>query len=247
MAWQQTGTMPLTLRLHLRRCHSCRSELRRGQQAVRGAILPLIPAGAIPLAGGGVFSRLYDAAGAHPASQRVGDAFVRARKVAPVGGGGAAALTAKLVAATAVLTATAALHAVTSGHSTRQVHRHPSVTHAAAIEPRRHAVIDVAITTETTTAKPRLEPLKAPAATTTTSQTSTGSSTPPPPNANPAIATRHSTRAAGSSATQTVAAPAPNANAVSASSSSASVSGGSGSGSSSSVSGPPPPGGPPAP
>jgi RNA polymerase sigma factor (sigma-70 family) len=90
--WQQTGVMPLSLRLHLRHCHRCRSEQRQAIVAVRSAILPLVPVATMPAAATGALARIYHAAGAHPSVVRSHDVIARVRKAAPVGGGGGAAI-----------------------------------------------------------------------------------------------------------------------------------------------------------
>ena len=112
LAWIETGELSLLFRWHLRRCPACRAELRDGRQAVRHALLPLLPAGSIPLAAGGLLARAHDAVLTHPLTIRAQDGIYRWRKLVPVGGGGTAAVAAKLVAAGAVVTAAAALHVI---------------------------------------------------------------------------------------------------------------------------------------
>ena len=216
LAWQQTGAIPLTLRIHLTHCHGCRAQHHDARTAVRSAMLPLIPATGVPVAGLGGLSRLYHAAGTHPATARVNESLDRWRKFAPVGGGGGTAIAVKLAATGAVITATAALSVVATHTATHHQRPHHRVARAAEIT-----------TTAATTAAPvapTLETLTAPTtvtkSTTSTTPTTTSSTTtvsPPPPNANPAPATNEST-AERSAGTTAVSAPPPNANPAPASS-----------------------------
>jgi len=170
--WQQTGQCPRALTLHCYRCASCRAQVRHAREAARSAILPLIPAGGLPLAAPGAIARLYHAAVAHPVTQRINDAHARIRRTLPIGDGGAAAVAVKLAATGAVLTAGVALHAATSGHASAH-HGTPVVirarAHIAAAPPP-------ATTTATTTAPTTTS--TATATTTTTATTSTSTSAP---------------------------------------------------------------------
>lgn len=261
LEWQRTGVVPLALRIHLSRCATCRAQHHTARTAVRHAILPLLPATALPVARAGALSRMWHAAGAHPVTQRIDDAMSRWRKVAPVGGGGSAAIAAKLATAGAIATVsgfTAALHAITSHPPAHQDVRHVMVHHLAihrlAVAPNPSTPARAA---STVTSRPVLRPA-AYTTTTTSTTTSTRAAAPPPPNANPLPATSgrsrtgqdNSVRAAIASATATSSsqgsssdayAPAPNENNVSSTSSSHATNGGAAS------SGPAAPGGPPAP
>ena len=126
LAWIDTGELSLHFKLHLRRCPACRAELRDGRQAVRHALLPLLPPASIPLAAGGLLARAHDAVLTHALTIRAHDGIYRWRKLVPVGGGGTAAVAAKLVAAGAVVTAAAALHVI--DHPSPRPHAiHPTV------------------------------------------------------------------------------------------------------------------------
>lgn len=135
--WQHTGVMSLPLRLHLRHCHKCRLEQHQAKVAVRSAILPLIPGSALPIAAAGPLTRIYESVVAHPSVLRSNDALARVRRIAPIGGGGGAALAAKLAATTAVITAGAALHAVSASSTPTHPQRHPHAlkAHIAAAPP----------------------------------------------------------------------------------------------------------------
>jgi RNA polymerase sigma factor (sigma-70 family) len=194
LEWQQTGVIPRVLRIHMSYCHSCRMQHRGATDAVRAAILPLIPAAALPLTTAGALSRLYHSAGAHPTTQRLSQALTRWRKLAPVGGGGGAAIAAKLAATTAVITATAALGAVDSNHTPHHHHHHHRlVAHLAAATtpatsaPAQTPAISQTVTTptvQTLTAATTSTPTPTVATSTTTTATTTTVATPPPPNEN---------------------------------------------------------------
>ena len=126
IAFQATGQASLALRMHLRRCPSCGVELRRSQQQLRSAILPLLPAGAVPAASLGLIARINRAAATHPATQRVNDTIARTRKLIPGGaaGGGGAAITAKILAAGTGLTVGAALQVVRGTERQTPHHQH---------------------------------------------------------------------------------------------------------------------------
>jgi RNA polymerase sigma factor (sigma-70 family) len=264
LEWQRTGVVPLALRIHLSRCATCRARHRTARTAVRRAILPLLPATALPVARTGALSRMLHAAGAHPVTQRIDGAMSRWRKVAPVGGGGSAAIAAKLATAGAIATVsgfTAALHAITSHPPA-----HPHVRHVTAHHLAIHRLAGApnpstpARAASTVTSRPVLRPAAyttTTTSTTTLTTTSTRAAAPPPPNANPLPATsgrsrtgQDGVRATVASATATGSsqgsssdayAPAPNENTVSSTSSSHATNGGAAS------SGPAAPGGPPAP
>ncbi len=176
--WQQTGVMPLSLRLHLRRCHRCRSEHRQAVVAVRSAILPLVPVATMPAAATGALARIYHAAGAHPSVVRSHDAIARVRKVAPVGGGGGAAIAVKLAATTAVVTAGAALHVVNASsppkHPQRRVRA--AQVHRARIRP----AVDAGRTTATTAAAAVAKPKPVEITVRTTSSHTTATQSVPP-------------------------------------------------------------------
>jgi len=126
LAWIDTGELSLHFKLHLRRCPACRAELRDGRQAVRHALLPLLPPASIPVAAGGLLARAHDAVLTHPVTIRAHDGISRWRKLVPVGGGGTAAVAAKLVGTAAVVTAAAALHVI--DHASPRPHAvHPPV------------------------------------------------------------------------------------------------------------------------
>ncbi|MGA2929849.1 MAG: sigma-70 family RNA polymerase sigma factor [Solirubrobacteraceae bacterium] len=190
LRWQQTGDCPAALERHCRRCPSCRAELRQAREAVRGAILPLIPAGAMPLAAPGAIASAYHAIATHPAVQRANEALVRVRKWAPVGGGGSAAIAAKLAVggATVVVGAGAAIHAAVDGHRTPPHHRrhrpavvmHAQIVHVNVITATSTTAVTVPATTAATTTTAVAAPAPTPAATTTTATSRTV--TPPPPN-----------------------------------------------------------------
>jgi DNA-directed RNA polymerase specialized sigma24 family protein len=131
LAWIEQGELSRRFKLHLRRCPACRAELRAGRQAVRHALLPQLPAASVPLATSGVLARAHEAAVTHPFALRAQDGMARWRKLVPVGGGGSAAVAAKLAAAGAVVSVTAALHAIT--HATQrslEIHpRHARIHH----------------------------------------------------------------------------------------------------------------------
>ena len=260
LEWQRTGVVPLALRIHLSRCATCRAQHHTARTAVRHAILPLLPATALPVARAGALSRMWHVAGAHPVTQRIDDAMSRWRKVAPVGGGGSAAIAARLATAGAIATVsgfTAALHAITSHPPAHPHVRHVTVHHLAihrlAVAPNPSTLARAA---STVTSRPVLRPA-AYTTTTTSTTTSTRAAAPPPPNANPLPATsgrsrtgQDGVRATVASATATSSsqgsssdayAPAPNENKVSSTSSSHATNGGAAS------SGPAAPGGPPAP
>jgi RNA polymerase sigma factor (sigma-70 family) len=182
--WQQTGVMPLSLRLHLRHCHQCRSEQRQAAVAVRSAILPLVPVATMPAAATGALARIYHAVGAHSSVVRSHDVFARVRKVAPVGGGGGAAIAVKLAATTAVVTAGAALHVVNASSPPKHPQRHVRAGHVHRAQTR--AAVDTSRTTATAVVvKPK--PVKIPVRTTSTHTTATQTVTPtttrsqPPP------------------------------------------------------------------
>ncbi len=114
LAFLQTGQASLELRRHLIRCPSCSVEVRRSREQLRAAILPLLPAGAIPAASVGLLARAHAAVATHPASLRANDAASRVRKLIPGGTvGGGAALTVKVLAASTVIGVGAAIHAAT--------------------------------------------------------------------------------------------------------------------------------------
>ncbi|MGA2926767.1 MAG: sigma-70 family RNA polymerase sigma factor [Solirubrobacteraceae bacterium] len=187
--WQQTGERPLALTLHCRRCAACCEQVRAARDAVRRAILPLIPVGALPLTAPGAIGRLYHAAALHPATQRANDALARVRKWAPVGGGGGAAIAAKLAVggAAVVVGAGAAIHAAVDGHRTTPHHHrpavivHPRIVHTNVITATTPAVT-VRTTTTATTTTAIATPAPPPAATTTTATTIPRPVTPPPPD-----------------------------------------------------------------
>jgi RNA polymerase sigma factor (sigma-70 family) len=68
VSWLESGRqeMSVALRVHLRRCHACRAELRATTERLHSAILPLVPAGALPVAGVGILERTHEAAATHP-------------------------------------------------------------------------------------------------------------------------------------------------------------------------------------
>lgn len=254
LQWQSTGVMPLSLRLHLRRCQRCRSEQRQAILGVRSAILPLVPIASLPATATGAFARLYHAAVVHPSVVRSNEVVARIRKAAPVGGGGGAALAAKLAATTAVVTAGAALHAVSGSPApTRPTHRH---ARAAGIHSRRaHGAAAAAVTATapptTTVAKATPLPLRAPTTTSrsTPAQSSAAAvttSTKPPPapsqnTAAPAPVAYHATSGSSAHAARDAASSLPPAPV------SASVSGTASNSRSDTQSGPASPGGPPPP
>jgi DNA-directed RNA polymerase specialized sigma24 family protein len=84
LAWIETGEPSLRFQMHLRRCPACRAELRQGRQAVRHALLPLLPPVSIPVAAGGLLARAHDAVLTHPLTIRAQDGLYRWRKLVPV-------------------------------------------------------------------------------------------------------------------------------------------------------------------
>jgi RNA polymerase sigma factor (sigma-70 family) len=178
MQWQQTGVMPLSLRLHLRRCHRCRSEQRQAVVAVRSAIVPLVPVATMPAAATGALARIYHATGAHPSVVRSHDVIARVRKAAPVGGGGGAAIAVKLAATTAVVTAGAALHAVSSSSPPKHPQRH--VRAAQVHRARTRPTVDVGRTTTATAAAAMVKPKPIEIRVRTTSSHTTATQTPSP-------------------------------------------------------------------
>jgi hypothetical protein len=263
LEWQRTGIVPLPLRIHLSHCASCRAQSQTARTAVRHALLPLLPATALPLARAGAFSRLWHAAGARPVTQRVDDAMSRWRKIAPVGGGGGAAIAAKLATAGAIATVggvTAALHAITTHPPAHPHHTAHSAVHHLAIHPLllTPSSITAASAVSTTATRPVVGPATH-TTTTTSTTTSTRAAVPPPPNANPLPASNDrsgngqvrtdlaSTRSSagssnsGDTSSSTAYAPAPNQTNVNSSTSSSHANGAANS------SGPAAPGGPPAP
>jgi DNA-directed RNA polymerase specialized sigma24 family protein len=146
LEWQRTGAVPLPLRIHMGHCASCRAQYRDAAIAAHQAILPLLPATGVPLAGAGALTHTWHAIAAHHVTQRVDDAMGRWRKVAPVGGGGGGAVViAKLAAAGTVVTVTAALHAITPTtpprhHHPHTVRRHPATIVATTATPPPPAV-----------------------------------------------------------------------------------------------------------
>ena len=228
LAFLQTGQASLALRIHLQRCPSCGVELRRAQEQLRAAILPLLPVGAVPAAGLGLLARAHHAAATHPATERVNDAIARVRKLVPGGavGGGSAALTAKVLAAGAVLSVGAALHVV-SGTRQQTPHRDHRLARVAAVTttPATTTPPPAVVVTQPTST-PTIQPIPAPAIITTTTMTTPArtSTTPavvPVPDATAAAASSSSTvTAATASATPTlnpypIASAAPNASATS--------------------------------
>jgi RNA polymerase sigma factor (sigma-70 family) len=185
--WQQTGVMPLSLRLHLRHCHRCRSEQRQAIVAVRSAILPLVPIATMPAAATGALARIYHAVGAHPSVVRSHDAIARVRKFAPVGGGGGAAIAVKLAATTAVVTAGAALHAVSASSPPKHPQRHVRAAHVHRARTRAAADTSRTTATATTAAVVKPKPVEIPVRTTSSQTTATQNVTPtttrsqPPP------------------------------------------------------------------
>ena len=201
IAFQPTGQASLALRMHLRRCPSCGVELRRSQQQLRSAILPLLPAGAVPAASLGLIARINRAAATHPATQRVNDTIARTRKLIPGGaaGGGGAAITAKILAAGTGLTVGAALQVVRGTDRPTPHHQH-RLARVAAVTTAPAATTDTVAVTRTART-PTIQPLQAPTVTTTattattTTVTSTTPAVVPIPNAT-AAAVRTSTSTA---------------------------------------------------
>ena len=114
IAFLQTGQASPELRRHLIRCPSCSVELRRAQEQLRAALLPLLPAGAIPAASLGLLARAHRRSRRTPRRCASTTRLMRVRKLVPGGaaGGGGAAITAKVLAAGTVLSVGAAIHAV---------------------------------------------------------------------------------------------------------------------------------------
>jgi hypothetical protein len=254
LQWQSTGVMPLSLRLHLRRCRRCRSEQHQAILGMRSAILPLVPIASLPATATGAFARLYHAVAVQPSVVRSNEVVARFRKAAPIGGGGGAALAAKLAATTAVVTAGAALHAVSASPSpTRPGHRHAPVLriHARRAHVAAATAVTAAAPPAATVAKPTPLPLRA--RTSTSRLTSTQSSAPaattttkPPPapsqnTAAPAPVAYHATSGISSHAARDASSSSPPAPV------SAAAGGNSSNSRSDTQSGPAPPGGPPPP
>ncbi len=251
LQWQSTGVMPLSLRLHLRRCRRCRTEQRQAILGARSAILPLAPVASLPATATGALARLYHVVVGHPSVVRSNDFVARIRKAAPVGGGGAA-LAAKLAATTAVVTAGAALHAVSANPPpTRSAHRHDRVVRVHARRAHRATEVTAAATPAMTVAKPSPLPLRAPTSrsrSTTTQSSASGVATttkpPPAPSQNtaaPAPVAYHATSGSSAHAARDATSSSPPAPVSAASGESASSS------RSDTRSGPAPPGGPPPP
>jgi len=111
--WQRTGQMPAALQWHLKRCSTCNAKVLAARGEAYRSLLPVLAAAGLPAGGGlGFFSKLYHGIGAHPLVIRVQDEFSRAKKFGVFGaGGGGAIVTAKTVAATAVVGTVAAASA----------------------------------------------------------------------------------------------------------------------------------------
>lgn len=209
LEWQATGRMPLALQIHMRHCHTCAGQYRDARTALRSAILPLLPAGALPAAGIGMLSRAYRAAGAHPATGRANDALARVRKLAPVGGGGGAAVAAKFAVTTAAVVGVAALHAVTSTPkpAVRPQHHHAALarvanTTAPVLAPMR-SVTTVAHTMATVRAARTALVTSATTSTTASAKVAVA----PPPNATSAspASTKATIASAGATASSAAA------------------------------------------
>ncbi len=229
LRWRETGTLPLPLRIHLSHCHACRAQYAASVREARHAILPLLPAPAVPLGGAGLLTRVWNAAATHPAVQRVDDTVGKWRKVAPVGGGGGAAIVAKLATAGAVATvgaATAALHAITAqphphpmaqrpAHRHRPAHHHRSthhlkIYHLTATQTVASAPVTPPVVTHTPV--PKVTHTRHVRHTTPHKAASAHPTLPPPPDANPlptrprTTSTRSTGRVAAALATSTTSA-----------------------------------------
>ncbi len=181
IAFLATGQASLALRIHLRRCPGCSVELRRAQEQLRAALLPFVPAGAVPAASLGLLARARHAGATHPATLRVNDAIARVRKLVPGGaaGGGSAAITAKMLAAGAVLSVGAAVGAVRGFQAPahRAAHRIVRAVDVSSTSTAPTTTTEPVAVVTTTASTSTLQLLSAPrTATTTTTTTAAASS-----------------------------------------------------------------------
>ncbi len=181
IAFLATGQASPALRIHLRRCPGCSVELRRAQEQLRAALLPLLPAGAIPAASLGLLARAHHGAATHPTTLRVNDAIARVRKLGPGGaaGGGGAAITAKVLAAGAVLSVGAAVQAVRGFQAPahRAGHRIVRAVDVSSTSTAPTTTTEPVAIVTTTASTPTLQLLSAPRTATTTTTTTTAAAT----------------------------------------------------------------------
>lgn len=161
-AWQRTGRMPLALRWHLRWHHGCALAVRDARVTVQHALLPLTPvAAAAPHVG--VIQQVWHALLTNRATTATQAALSRARRLAPAGGGSAAAGVGVVKAVAVVGAGVAAVHAIV-GPPTHIHHR------------SHHAVVARVAAVTATTPAPGPAPVNTPTTTTPVTTVSTGTS-----------------------------------------------------------------------
>ena len=198
LTWQETGRMPLALRWHLRWHHGCGLAVRDAREEVQHALLPLVPAAAA-LRRVGFVQRAWRSIVTHRLVPAAHTAATRARRLAPAGGGSAAAGAGAIKAVAIIGAGVAAVHAITAAPDRPSHHTRPPIVAHAAADTTTTAVVTTPVVSTPVAVPQSTTP------TTTISSTSTTSTTTP---AAPVAPDSGASTPPSSSATTTTSAPA---------------------------------------
>ncbi len=154
LSWQQTGRMPLALRWHLRWHHSCALAVHDTREAAEQALLPLVPAAAA-LPHVGLVGRALRAILTNRVTGAAHDGLARVRRLAPAGGGSAAAGAGAIKAVAIIGAGVAAVHAITAAPAHHSHRARPGIVARAASDTTTTPVSTAPIVVTMPTPLPR--------------------------------------------------------------------------------------------
>ncbi len=182
LSWQQTGRMPLALRWHLRWHHGCALAVRDAREAVEHALVPLLPAAAA-LPHVGLMARAWQALVTNRVTSAAHDGLARVRRLAPAGGGSAAAGAGAIKAVAIIGAGVAAVHAVTASPSHPHHDARPRIVAHAAGDTTTAPVVTTPVVSTPAPVPPTTTSTMSTTSTTTTAAAPVapdgGASTPP--------------------------------------------------------------------